>query len=292
MKQTIVFPALLFLLVCSTCAVRCVQEIPPPPSVNPAALISFVDIQVGKNLEKTNLDRINRIAASVREKFLDGPNIIPFSLKIYPLYYSTGDADPVFSFDKFKEITNGVSRVEADNIRESFSPQKDYFKFRGQFLLDSTKAYKQIWPSVCRLKNVISRTAAPNICVIYYSDFAEFRLPVDLRESRFLFTERLSNDRLVLACDQIRAARQQLTDSTSVLGAAIADCRRVVKEAQSRQKHISVKLVKCHNDIKTDNCTGGRPLEEYWLAFFEALGIAGEDIVWISETELGSELGN
>ncbi|MBP6828440.1 MAG: hypothetical protein KA165_17875 [Saprospiraceae bacterium] len=292
MKQTIVFPALLFLLFCSICAFKCVRTASEAPSVNPAALISFVDIQVGKNLEKTNLDRINSIAASVREKFLDGPNIIPFSLKIYPLYYSTGDADPVFSFDKYEKITKGVSRVEADNIRESFSPKTDYFKFRRQFLLDSTKTYKQIWPSVCRLKNVISRTAASNICVIYCSDFTEFRSPADPKESRFLFTERLSNDRLVLACDQIQAARQQLTDSTTVLGAAIADCRRAVKEAQSRQKHISVKLVKCHNDIKTDNCTGARPLEEYWLAFFEALGIAGEDIVWISETELGSELEN
>lgn len=292
MKQTIVFPALLFLLFCSICTVRCVSEATNAPSVNPVALISFVDIQVGKSLEKTNLDRINKIAASVRKTFLEGQNIIPFSLKIYPLYYSTGDADPVFSFDKFREIAKGVSRVEADNIRESFSPQKDYLTFHQQFLRDSTKTYKQIWPSVCRLKNVISRTAASNICVIYYSDFTEFRSPADPQESRFLFTERLSNDRLVLACDQIQAARQQLADSTTVLGAAIADCRRAVKEAQSRQKHISVKLVKCRNDIKTDNCTGARPLEEYWLAFFEALGIAGKDIVWISETELGSELGN
>lgn len=292
MKQNLVFLSGSFTLFVIVCLLGCTGDSKPAVSVQAAAaydIISFVDLDVRPSFESLNLGRVGSIVSSVRSRFMESGTIRRFSLNVYPLYYATGDVNTIFSFENKNDSDAGLSEVERDDMLEKFSIKGRYRKFSKRFLCDSTKTYKEIWRSIYRLKDAVSKCKAPNICVIYYSDFAEFRWPVDSKESRFLFTQRLHNHHLVLDCNQLDAARQQMTDTTTVMGAAIAECRQVIEQAKRQGKSISVKLVDCNSDIKMDNCSGGRPLEDYWSAFFQALGI--EDIGWTAEDQLNSEIG-
>ena len=285
MKHSFIFFPAIFLLFISACSDgrepdRGSSNLPPAFD-----LISFVDLDVRPSFGNANLERVSRIASSVKKAFLSENTVRRFSINIYPIFYATGSLNPVFSFKNAE--SDRLSRLERINLLQSYKIKSQYQYFSDRYMQDSLKTYKEIWRSVYRLGEAISKCTAPSICVIYYTDFAEFRSPADPKQSRFLFTKRLSNQSLVLDCDEVSLARSQIRDTNSIMGAAIAECGQIIKQAKEKGQKISVKLVYC-NIIKTDNCPAGRPLEDYWNEFFKALGI--DDIEAVAERQLASEI--
>lgn len=249
------------------------------------SFIGFIDVEVDSEKESNftvNTNRVQKIIDPICKKYLLDDYVCSLFIKIYPLYYKTGEVAPIY-FRERNITPSSLSLSNEQTLINKFYHSEQIGNFLSLYCGRGTPQNREIWRTVYRMADAIDDATGDSIMLVYYSDFLEKNSQPDIEESKYSFVLEHYTGQMLLDCHMIQQANLDLIDNKKPLGQALSQFASRIQGAV-RGRKVKIVLIKRNSNVINEDCTFNE-LENYWTVYFKKLGFAVGDITWLSDEE-------